>query len=435
VINGTLTRPFLLMLMALATALGGCAPQLTSAAPAVPTRPQQKMTQTDFVLRVVNYSCQIPLCNEVGHRNANLGSPGVRQTINQMCWRHMQADAAFERAPMTTECFERATMSVGDPGLSAIWGQCKALNEGHAGFAASCFSSALSELVQQGADVPITAMIPGALTDAPVTAAAPPVTPQAPKEIAPSCAEWADVVRKCEPPEKVAEEVRMIARFPEATCVAQLPRFKQSRSACLARAGAAPVSDAPAPAAGRVFVSATVVDARLANGLLVTAVVAGTGPHRAGLRVGDVVTAVNGAPASVAGWSRAHADAGLGGTLRATIKHNGKTEELEWTIAKCDAASCACGADGLCTRPGDAPPRQSLALILAGNRVQDALEGPGRAAGLAAGDEILRINEIPVRDVQSILEIVGQLELGATATVSYARAGKEAKATVKLPAP
>jgi S1-C subfamily serine protease len=88
----------------------------------------------------------------------------------------------------------------------------------------------------------------------------------------------------------------------------------------------------------------------------------------------------------------------------------------------------------LCSRKGDALPRQTMGLLIKENRVEQALEGPGAAAGLQAGDEILRINEIPVRDVQSVVEIVAQLELGATANVVYARAGKEAKVAVKLAA-
>lgn len=422
------------LLLTTAGALSGCAAKLTAAAPAVATRPAMKMTQTDFVIRVVNYSCQTVGCVNVGQRNANLGTPGVRKTIRDMCYQHMNADSSFERAPMTMSCFDKATMSVGDPGLSQIWSECQALNEGHIGFADQCYHQALTELVNQGADHQILAMIPGALTEQPAAApvAAAPVAPPAPREIGPSCLEWASIVTKCDP-DRAPEQVAMITRFSEQVCAAQLPKFKRSRAACLGGAPAPGRGAARAGASG-VFLSAAAIEARLSSGLLVTEVVKGSGPHRAGLRAGDVIASVNGTPASLAGWSRAHAAAGLGGTLRVTVKHNGKTEDLEWTVAKCDHESCACGRDGLCSRPGDAPPRQSMSLLMKGAQVEDALEGAGRAAGLQAGDEILRINEIPVRDVQSVIEIVGQLELGAVANVAYARGGKESKVAVKLAA-
>jgi membrane-associated protease RseP (regulator of RpoE activity) len=422
-------------------ALAGCVTlQHASITPAVSTRPSMKMTQTDFVIRVVNYSCEHSGCVNVGQRNANLGTPGVRETIRDMCNQHTALVDNPETCQAESRCYDRATMSVGDPGIAAIWAECIRLNPtGY--FRLGCYSRALRDLVAQGADVPIMSMIPGALTDQPAaTAPAVAVAPGAP---GPLCTEYAAVAIACaSKPEEGQAQARLIRNLAERSCAEQLPKFRRSRGACAASVpSSAPLATAAsgtAPSAGggpNILLAAQVSEARMSHGLLVTALVKGSSAHKAGLRPGDLITAVNGEPASVASWQKGHRAAGLGGTLRVTLKHNGQTEDLEWTVAKCDHPSCDCRYNSLCAREGDAGPRQWTGLLLDVNRVAEVLDGPGRAAGLQKGDEVLRINEIPVRDGWSVLEIVGQLEAGAVANVVYARGGKETKAAVKLAPP
>jgi hypothetical protein len=445
---------FTVLFLALGVVFAGCvSTKFVSSTPAAASRPGARMTQTDFLVRVVNYSCQISGCTDVGQRNANLGSPGVRQTILDMCWVHMQQDSASDRGPQTKTCFDRATMSIGDPGLSQVWSDCVGANNAN-GWEVQCYSAALSELVEQGKDFPITALIPGALTDTGVAgvAEAPGAGPAGgtpgpavaiPAGTAPSCAEWLRLLPQCDG-DLAIRQVPVVAKLPEADCAKHLPMIRTQMTECakshaklndLKLPPSAPTGEAKGPTGERLLVSAGGIDARLSTGMLVVELVRGSGAYNAGLRPGDVVTMVNGQTATVNEWAKAHQATGLGGTLKATVKQGKKLQDIEWTVAKCDDPSCQCTGK-MCTRKGDTFPRQITGMRLAGTRVEEVLDGPARAAGIQVGDMIVSVNEIPLRDVYSMIEIVGQLQAGSVVNVVFSRAGKEEKTSLKLiPAP
>lgn len=149
--------------------------------------------------------------------------------------------------------------------------------------------------------------------------------------------------------------------------------------------------------------------------------------------------------------------AGLGGALPGRAEEGaGLAKEIEAARAELDAAARKLAE--LHARSGDqvafvasagvpvpGPARARLGILLgerkgAGISIAGVTPGGGaESAGLAAGDVLLVVDEVPLNgSVPALLDVLDDLEPGTVAKVEYERAGKRRRAEVRLgasPAP
>ena len=174
------------------------------------------------------------------------------------------------------------------------------------------------------------------------------------------------------------------------------------------------------------MLGAALTEARMTTGMLVTDVAKGPGAYTGGLRVGDIITAIDEIPLkSMDEWVKAHTTVGVNGTMHVTVLRGGSAKKLEWKIPACDDEACKCFAEKVCYVSGGTSARARIGVRLDGRQVKELPAGPAKDAGILVGDEILRINDIPVKDIQSLMEIFGQLGPGTEAKVVILRGGIE----------
>ncbi len=345
----------------------------TSSQALAQSRPHAQMNQTDFVVRVVQFACPHEFCKAKGTNNANLGSPGVRATIAEMC----HAPAREEWIAEEVDCFNKALPAVDPNGLN-VWNSCKSLNSSTSDFdtehnrmAIECFRTSYKRAIAGGSDVPIVEIgSGGSVIDAPGAA---PLTAATP----------------------ISAVVAPSAPMATSTSGITIPHL----------------------------VAAQVVPAALSKGVIVIEIHSGTPAYNAGLRRGDVITFVNGVSiAGISEWRRAHADAGLGGTMRAEIVRTRGPKKIEWPVTKCEGAGCDCTAHDFCIKRGDTYARVDFeGLGLDGNRVVRVNDGAARAAGILKEDRIFFVDGQRLTDVFRLWEILSRLEKGDVAKVVVSR--------------
>jgi hypothetical protein len=140
--------------------LTGCAANYASAEPLISSRPGVTMSQTDFVVRIVQFACASEKCKEVGTMAANVGNAGARATVYKMCLSH-SGDSAGDTTRIQASCLERGLPALADPSFVGLWSECKSINDAlgdnpnHLSDAIRCLGKAVDEASAAGADTPI----------------------------------------------------------------------------------------------------------------------------------------------------------------------------------------------------------------------------------------------------------------------------------------
>ena len=152
------------------------------------------------------------------------------------------------------------------------------------------------------------------------------------------------------------------------------------------------------------------------EGALVSSVEKGSPADKAGLRPGDVIRQVNGQPIVSSGDLPAVIGlAAPGDTVRLDVWRQGAAKEFSARLANADdkAAQVASRKDapgkgklGLALRPLQ-PDEQQEAGVDSGLVVQQA-SGPAALAGVQAGDVLLSINGVPVKNIDQVRATVAK---------------------------
>ena len=152
------------------------------------------------------------------------------------------------------------------------------------------------------------------------------------------------------------------------------------------------------------------------EGALVSSVEKGSPADKAGLQSGDVIQQVNGKPVVSSGDLPAVIGlASPGDTVKLSVWRQGASKELSAKLANADdkAAQVASKKDapgqgklGLALRPLQ-PDEQQEAGVDSGLLVQQA-SGPAAMAGVQAGDVLLSINGVPVKNIDQVRATVAQ---------------------------
>ena len=152
------------------------------------------------------------------------------------------------------------------------------------------------------------------------------------------------------------------------------------------------------------------------EGALVTTVEKGSPADKAGLQSGDVIRQVNGQPVVSSGDLPAVIGlAAPGDTVKLTVWRQGASKEITARLANADdkAAQVASKKDapgqgrlGLALRPLQ-PDEKQEADIDNGLLVQQA-SGPAALAGVQAGDVLLSINGVPVKNIDQVRATVAR---------------------------
>ena len=152
------------------------------------------------------------------------------------------------------------------------------------------------------------------------------------------------------------------------------------------------------------------------EGALVSSVEKGSPADKAGLMSGDVIQQVNGKPIVSSGDLPAVIGlATPGDTVTLVVWRQGASKELSAKLANADDKSAqvvskkeaaAQGKLGLALRPLQ-PDEQQEAGTDSGLVVQQA-SGPAAQAGVQAGDVLLSINGIPVKNIEQVRATVAK---------------------------
>lgn len=164
-----------------------------------------------------------------------------------------------------------------------------------------------------------------------------------------------------------------------------------------------------------------------AKGALVNDVIKGSPADKAGIRQGDVITALNGGEVKdPSHLQRLVAEAGIGKIAKITIFRDGKALELSMTLASADSAPKRQQAErGSSRQEGEA---DLLGLIVEnaeqgdGVVVVDAVRGGAAAeAGMKRGDLIVSINRKRTTTTAEYSRIVQQAGRGSNLTILVRR--------------
>ena len=143
------------------------------------------------------------------------------------------------------------------------------------------------------------------------------------------------------------------------------------------------------------------------HGVLVNTVTPGGAADKAGVKPGDVITAVNGtAVADTNTLRNMIASTAPGSNLTLTISRNGNEQQVQATVGELtDDAAKEKQEDDNGGSGGAAGGRLGLALTQQGNGVVvDNVDpdGPAARAGIQAGDVIRQVNRQPVKSVDDV---------------------------------
>ncbi len=152
------------------------------------------------------------------------------------------------------------------------------------------------------------------------------------------------------------------------------------------------------------------------EGALVSSVVKGSPADKAGLKPGDVIRQVNGQPIVSSGDLPAIIGlAAPGDTVKLSVWRHGAPTELTATLANANDKSVQAARDqgtagqgklGLALRPLQ-PDEKQQAGVDGGLLIQQA-SGPAAMAGVQAGDVLLSVNGVPVRNVEQVRAVVAK---------------------------
>ena len=145
------------------------------------------------------------------------------------------------------------------------------------------------------------------------------------------------------------------------------------------------------------------------DGALVSGVVPGSAAEKAGLRAGDVITAVDGEPVHVAGDLSSRVGlARPGDRMTLSVWRDRSRSDLPVTLGRAEpdgpqaAAGAADGALGLAVRPLQAAELRESGLDH--GLLVEQVSGAARLAGIQPGDVLLALNGKPVGSVEQVRE-------------------------------
>ena len=178
------------------------------------------------------------------------------------------------------------------------------------------------------------------------------------------------------------------------------------------------------------------------RGALVTQVMKGGPADKAGFKVGDVITAMQGKQISdVAELRNAIADTPVGQEVDLTILRNGKTEQLKVKIGNLEEMNKHLAAMlkerlGIAVEPIPEMQASAYGLASSGGVMIQWVDpnGPLGKLGFEVDDIILAVNGQPVEDVETFTSLVDSLPPGQTIVLIARdhRTGQEGQVQVKL---
>lgn len=147
------------------------------------------------------------------------------------------------------------------------------------------------------------------------------------------------------------------------------------------------------------------------SGALVSSVVPGSAADKAGLKAGDVITAVDGAPVQVAGdVSQRVGLAQPGQRMALTVWRDKSRSELAVTLGRAEpegrqaAAAGEGGTLGLAVRPLQREELRGSGLDH--GLLIEQVSGPAQLAGVQPGDVLLALNGKPVQRIEQVAEVL-----------------------------
>ena len=149
------------------------------------------------------------------------------------------------------------------------------------------------------------------------------------------------------------------------------------------------------------------------NGALVASVMPGSAAAKAGLKPGDVITAMNGEPVHQAGDVSSRVGiARPGDAVKLAIWRDKSSQDLSVSLGKAEPdkaeaiAQAEGGSLGLTVRPLDREEQRS-AKVDHGLLIEQ-VSGPAQLAGVQPGDVLLALNGRPVQSVEQVREALRQ---------------------------
>jgi serine protease Do len=160
-----------------------------------------------------------------------------------------------------------------------------------------------------------------------------------------------------------------------------------------------------------------------AQGAEVSLVEPGGPADKAGIRAGDIILKFNGVQINRSSdLPRLVGGTALGSQATVTIWRKGAQQEVSVAIAELEADKSAkakaeaakpkaeLAANALGLKVSDLTPAQKKALDLDGGAAVDAAEGVAARAGLHAGDVILQLNNVEIKDARQFNAAVAKLD-------------------------
>jgi serine protease Do len=179
-----------------------------------------------------------------------------------------------------------------------------------------------------------------------------------------------------------------------------------------------------------------------ARGALVTQVMKGAPADKAGLEVGDVITALQGKQISdVAELRNAIADTPAGQEVDLTVLRNGKTQQIKVKIGNLEEMNKQLAASlkerlGILVKPIPDLQASAYGLSSSGGVMIQWVDpkGPLGKIGFEVDDIILAVNGHPAEDVETFTNLVDSIPHGQTIVliVRDHRTGREGSIQVKL---
>jgi S1-C subfamily serine protease len=207
----------------------------------------------------------------------------------------------------------------------------------------------------------------------------------------------------------------------------------------------AATTEAGTQTAGRPYLGVRFGPNEEGDGVVIAEVVVDSPAHKAGLRAGDVVTAVNGETIGNGNLADSVGSFASGDVVTLTIERDGESQDIDVTLG---TAPEIFGRQARGQRGGQGGDRNfdfeftnrpflgvSLHDTDAGAEVQEVVaDSPAEAAGIETGDVITAINGEAVTDAQSVVDAIAALEADTEVTITVERDGESQDLTATLTA-
>jgi S1-C subfamily serine protease len=199
-----------------------------------------------------------------------------------------------------------------------------------------------------------------------------------------------------------------------------------------------------APGLGRAFVGLVLADEPQGGGVRITQVISGSPADDAGLKKGDIITAVDGrSVSSVDDVRGALENKSPGGRVTFSVRRDGQEEEVAITLGRrAEALPVQPLLPGHMAQPylgvrlADITPEIQKELGLARDHgvaiLEVDAEGPAQKAGLRRGDVILLIGSQQVETAEEARNAILDHEPGDSVSVRVQRGGDELSIQVEL---